>query len=268
MSCRFTLERLAIAAVALVAGVACFASDDNTPPPGKAEDAVPAVDLQKAKKDKQLARQAEKNQDASKGNLQEIGLAVHKFIDDTGFLPDDVTDKKGKALLSWRVAILPHIQQDALYKQFKLDEPWDSPHNKKLLAQMPKIYAPVKNAVDKHSTFYQVFTGPKTMFDGSTGTKIQNITDGTANTLMVVEGGTAVPWTKPADLEYKAGQPLPKLGGQFKGGFNLLLADGSVRFVSSHFDPDVMRLLITINDGEVIDYNRLNPPNKNAPNQD
>src|SRR5881227_266335 len=166
MSCRFSLERLAIAAAALVAGAACFAADDKTPAPdGKAEDAVAAVDLQKAKKDKQLLRQAEQNQDASKGNLQEIGLAVHKFIDDTGWLPDDVTDKKGKPLLSWRVAILPQLGKRPLYQEFRLDEPWDSKHNKALLEKMPDVFrSPRVKLKSKSNTVYQAFHGPDAVF--------------------------------------------------------------------------------------------------------
>ena len=74
-------------------------------------------------------------------DLKLIGLAAYNYESTYGHFPDDIRDKNGKALLSWRVAILPYIEQDVLYKQFKLDEPWDSEHNKKLLEKMPKQFA-------------------------------------------------------------------------------------------------------------------------------
>jgi uncharacterized protein (TIGR03067 family) len=121
----------------------------------------------------------------SSNNLKQIALAMHVYADVHKRLPAaNIYGKNGKPLLSWRVAILPWIEQEHLYKQFKLDEPWDSPHNLKLLDQMPKLYAPVgaaaKKVKDKHSTFYQVFTGPKTLFDGSVGKTFADVTDGTS----------------------------------------------------------------------------------------
>src|SRR5262249_21670890 len=71
----------------------------------------------------------------SSNNLKQFGLAMHTYLDQHGtFPPAAIYDKDGKALLSWRVLLLPYIEADPLYKKFKLDEPWDSAHNKKLLA--------------------------------------------------------------------------------------------------------------------------------------
>ncbi len=195
----------------------------------------------------------------SQNNLKQIALAVHEYHDVNGQFPTAaIYSEDGTPLLSWRVAILPYIEQGHLYKQFKLDEPWDSPHNKKLLAQMPKLYAPVAGQVkDKQSTFYQVFTGKGTVFPGPKGIRLADITDGTSNTLMVVEAGEAVPWTKPAELRYAPDRPLPALGGMFVGGFNAAFADGSVRFIKDTTDVKILRALITRNGGEVVDFNKL-----------
>src|SRR5207244_2364868 len=118
--------------------------------------------------------------------------------------PPPAKTANGKPLLSWRVLILPYIEQDALYRQFKLDEPWDSPHNLKLLPLMPKIYAPVgAKPKEPHSTYYQAIVGPGAAWehtkDGK-GMRIQNFTDGTSNTITVAEAREAVPWTKPDDI--------------------------------------------------------------------
>jgi RNA polymerase sigma factor (sigma-70 family) len=196
----------------------------------------------------------------STNNLKQIALAMHNYHSTFNHFPPAATyDKDGKPLLSWRVLILPFIEQDALYRAFKLDEPWDSENNKKLIAQMPKVYAPVGGVEtkEKHMTFYQVFTGKGTIFEGSKALKIQDILDGTSNTALVVEAGEPVIWTKPDDLPYDENKPLPKLGGLFKGAFNMAMADGSVRFVKAKFDEKILRLIITRADGTPIDFDSL-----------
>jgi uncharacterized protein (TIGR03067 family) len=196
----------------------------------------------------------------SANNLKLIGLAMHNYLDAHrgSFPPAAISGQDGKPLLSWRVAILPYLDQGNLYKQFKLDEPWDSEHNKKLLDKMPKAYAPVAgDTKEPNSTFYRVFTGPHTIFDGPKGARITSITDGTSNTILVVEAGEAVPWTKPDELPYEAGKPLPKLGGMFKDGFNALFADAAVHFIRRGADPEMLRVAITRDDGKVLDLDRL-----------
>src|SRR5262249_6139038 len=135
----------------------------------------------------------------SANNLKQITLALHNYESAYGRLPAHaIYSKDGKALLSWRVAILPFIEQDALYKKFKLDEPWDSPHNKKLIPLMPPIYKPVRGkATEKFGTFYQVFFGNGAIFEGKSGIRITDIFDGTSNTIMVAEAGKDVIWSKP-----------------------------------------------------------------------
>jgi hypothetical protein len=187
----------------------------------------------------------------SQENLKQIGLAMHTYHDNFGHLPPAaIFGKDDKALLSWRVAILPFIDQDALFKEFKLEESWDSPHNLKLLPRMPTIYAPpgIKTA-KPHTTFYRVFVGPGTVFDGKQGCRIPDITDGTANTLMVVEAGAAVPWTKPDELPYQKNKAVPELGGVFQGDFNVLTADGSVFLAARNPNMRSMHLFIQRDDG-------------------
>jgi hypothetical protein len=202
----------------------------------------------------------------SQNNLKQIGVAMHNYHSLYGFLPGAaLCDARGKPLLSWRVAILPFIEEEDLYKQFRLNEPWDSEHNKKLLARMPKAYAPVAGAAPKepHSTFYRVFTGPNAAFpEGqpgqpagvSRGLRMTQFLDGTSNTLLVVEAGEAVPWTKPDELPYDPKKPLPRLGGMFEGSFHILMADGSVHTVKKTIDPTKLHALITPQGAEVIDW--------------
>jgi len=197
-------------------------------------------------------------------NLKQIGLAFHNFHSTFNFFPPLTRyDKNKKPLLSWRVAILPYIEQAPLYNEFKLDEPWDSPHNKALIPKMPKIFAIPGAKTDPGKTFYRAFSGAGTAFStqnqGETGVSIRDITDGTSNTLGVVEAKEAVIWTKPdSEIPFDAGQMPPPaalvngLGGHFPGGFNVMMLDGSIRFVKSTINPMTLRALITRSGGEVI----------------
>jgi RNA polymerase sigma factor (sigma-70 family) len=209
----------------------------------------------------QPKRNAVQLQADSQNNLKQIGIAMHNYHDVFQTFPAHaIHSKDGKPLLSWRVAILPFIFQDQLYRSFKLDEPWDSEHNKKLLARMPRTYAALGvKTKTPHSTFYRVFVGPGTAFEGKEGHAVREFTDGTSNTLLAVEAGEAVPWTKPEELSYDANKALPKLGGVLGGDFNVLLADGSTRFVRRGFNERVFRDILTRSGGEIASPADLNP---------
>jgi hypothetical protein len=215
----------------------------------------------------QLRSSAERTR--SINNLRQILLAFHNFHDTMGFMPPaTIYSQDGKPLLSWRVAILPYIEEDKLYKQFKLDEPWDGPNNKKLLEKMPKVYAPIKTKTKQpYMTYYQVFTGPLAPFQmipdfskpfGARGPRLPaSFPDGTSNTLLVVEAAEAVPWSKPQDLVYDEKKPVPKLGAEFSGGFLGALGDGSVRFFPNKLDEQILRYLIMPADGMPIDWDAI-----------
>jgi prepilin-type processing-associated H-X9-DG protein len=169
--------------------------------------------------------------------LKDLGLAFHSYFDTyRQFPPQAVFSKDGKPLLSWRVLVLPYLGKEykELYGQFHLDEPWDSEHNKKLLAKMPSVYAaPGSKTAQAHETHYRAFVDHGAFFDGKQPTKIGDVRDGLSQTITVVEAEKSVPWTKPEELPFNPDGPLPKLGGLFKGGFNALFADGHVRFCHS-----------------------------------
>jgi hypothetical protein len=197
----------------------------------------------------------------SANNLREIVLAKHNYSEfNENRLPAHaIYGARGESLLSWRVLLLPYLEQEDLFNQFKLDEPWDSPHNLRLLPRIPQVYTPPYNKSDAHPahTFYQVFVGPGAAFEGKTGLVLPaDFPDGTANTLLLVEAGESVPWTKPQDIPYGPDRPLPELGGLLGNGFNAARVDGSVRFVPNNGPSEqTIRAAITRNGGEVYDEN-------------
>jgi prepilin-type processing-associated H-X9-DG protein len=201
----------------------------------------------------------------STNNLKQIALAMHNYESVYNRFPPagsrGVPGMPGwpgrpsdKPLLSWRVAILPYIEQQQLYLQFRQNEPWDSPHNKALLPLIPKVYLqPGEQPTPEGLTKYQVFVGPGTAFeDRPQGVRIPDFTDGTSNTLLVVEAANGVPWTKPEDLRFDPRGPLPPLGGRFRKGFNAAFADGHVALIPRDTPEATLKALITRNGAEIV----------------
>ena len=188
-------------------------------------------------------------------NCKQMLLAMHNYHSANNTFPRDFTDADGKPLLSWRVALLPYLEQAELYNKFKLDEPWDGPHNKELLKEMPAVFrCPSRRGPDPSTTTYRGFNGPGAMFETDKAITIADVTDGTSNTIMISEAKEAVPWTKPDDLPFdpQAAPSLYGAGSDHPGGCNCGFADGSVRFIKTSISLQVFRALITRAGGEVI----------------
>ncbi|WP_076347749.1 DUF1559 domain-containing protein [Paludisphaera borealis] len=189
-------------------------------------------------------------------NLKYIALAVYNYNGDNGHLPAAaITDKDGNPLLSWRVAILPFLEEGDLYAKFHLDEPWDSPHNFALLDSMPSVYAcPSDESLKPRTTGYLAVVGPGAAFEPDfKPVRFEDFSDGADKTILVSESPHAVPWTKPEDLPFDGVLPLAVLGshhGSQNNGFNASFADGSVRFLKCAIRPSVLHALLTRNGGE------------------
>ena len=189
-------------------------------------------------------------------NLKLLSLAMHNDNDAFGGMyAPYVHDREGKIHtgLSFRVSLLPYLEQDSLYQSFDLTQPWDSPRNS---AQSGTIVKPFQSVVDPQgsSTPYRVFVGGGALFneDGKP-VKLNEIPDGTSNTLMFVYAAESVPWAKPQEIRYGRGIPLPKLGHPgMPAGVPVAFADGSVRTMKLNESEQAIRSLIERADGQIV----------------
>jgi prepilin-type processing-associated H-X9-DG protein len=184
-------------------------------------------------------------------NLKQIALAMHDYESAFGSLPPAAAyDKDGKPLLSWRVLLLPYLEERGLYDQFHLDEAWDSPSNKPLADRMPRVFQCPSGDLSQGLTTYECIVDPRSMFTGEpTGVPFSSVIDGTSRTLLVVERKSPVPWTKPSHLSLASSEPVLGMGSKHPGGFNAVMADGSANFRKTEgndaISPQDLRALVT-----------------------
>jgi hypothetical protein len=205
----------------------------------------------------QAAREAARR-NQSMNNMKQIMIAFQNYHDTKRALPAHANySPDGKPLLSWRVHILPFVEEMTLYSQFKLDEPWDSPHNRALVARMPQVYQNPNLPLEPGKTNYLAVVGEECIMDGTDkGKGLQEITDGTSKTIMLVEAAPdqAVEWTKPDDWEFDANNPTAGLGGIRPGGWLAGFADASVQFISDQVDTEMLKGMFTRGGREVINF--------------
>ena len=181
-------------------------------------------------------------------NLLSLAMVMEmQVLDERKYPAGAIFSKDGKPLLSWRVALLEHMDRE-LFKEFKLDEPWDSEHNKKLIPRMPKLYA-LHGVETKEPglTFYRVFTGKDTIFEGQERLGFEQALRSSGTQMLIVEAADPVIWTKPDELVYDPAKPLPKLGRLTDAGFLATSTSGGpdrVQFVPKSATEDELRAMI------------------------
>ncbi len=189
-------------------------------------------------------------------NMKHLALAVHNYHDTYKRLPaaSSKRHKGGESQYphSWRVAILPFLEQQALYDQYRFEEPWNSEANLKVLEQMPEVFRDPNATGDKHNTTYFALTGPETLFPSDEKIGFAHVSDGLSNTLLFVEAKRDIPWTKPEDIPYAKEAAVPELGGHYADLFLAAFGDGSVRPVSLASPEATLRAMITRAGGEPI----------------
>jgi len=201
-------------------------------------------------------RRAQRNR--ATNNLKRLGIAMHNFHDTHKRFPAaSVKDANGKPLLSWRVQLLPFLEQGTLFGQFHMDESWDSPHNKELIKLIPPTYLAPGSKAGAGKTNYVGINHENGIFHDGEGTPIRDIRDGTSNTIMIVEADDdhAVIWTKPDDLEFNEKKPHVGLGKLRKDGFLAAFCDGAVQIIPAKISAETLVKLVFRADGKTINFN-------------
>lgn len=199
---------------------------------------------------------------ATQNNLKDLAIGLMNYQDVLKHFPPRAKfDADGKPLLSWRVLVLPYLSQAhlnpdseeaKLYAEFHLDEPWDSDHNRQLIARMPAVF---KNPriTKPGMTNYLAVVGQECMFDeAGQPVRIAQVADGTSNTISIVEADAdrAVEWTKPEDWEFDRERPTAGLGGLWPNRWYAAWVDGSIRSISNSESPDQVGIQFTRAGGE------------------
>ena len=204
-------------------------------------------------KETMIASEAEAVRGAELNDLRQVALAFHNY--ESAFQQFPPRNEIGTKL-SWRVHLLPFLELNYLYDRFNLDEPWDSPHNIKLLKDMPEIYG-----TEGTKTRLVGFSGEGAPMGKPQGLRFGDISDGSSNTIFVVEAGPdkAVPWTKPAELPFDPDNPIAALGNIPDEGFKAAFMDGSVHVLPKGIDAKQLKALVTYNGGEWDEFEPSSP---------
>ncbi len=202
-------------------------------------------------------------------NLKQIALALHNYHDVYGvFPPAYIPDAQGKPKHSWRVLILPFLEEQGTYEKYDFDEPWDGPNNRDLLTSMPRVYACPSHTrhtgTPATATNYLAVVGPSSAWPGPIGKKLSEFGDPTSETILVVEAGSHdIQWTDPRDFSLEEAiarmtstEPTLDEGHWYEDFFtrrfqgrNVAMADGSVQLVSGEMPREVLMQSLACNDG-------------------
>jgi hypothetical protein len=214
-----------------------------------------------------VQREAAKERECP-NNLKRIGLGFHYYAKANNCLPPAyVADKNGKPMYSWRVLILPYVEQNGRFQKFRLDEPWDSLHNLPLASQMPNCFCcPIAFAPGSGSTTcYAMVVGPHAFGNGAKPRSFGEIKDGLPNTIMLVEAvGAKIPWSAPVDIDINdiasiqvidANAPgtTKEISGCHYGGAFVLFCDGAVSLLNTDINKKALKAMLTIDGGEKVE---------------
>jgi len=183
-------------------------------------------------------------------NLRQIGIALLNYEAEYHSLPPAYTvDATGARLHSWRSLILPYLEQQKIYDEIDFSKPWNHPDNKSIAdLTTPGTYRCPSNTIDKRFTTYLGIVDSETCFQATTGRKIADVTDGAANTLVIVEANPtdAVHWMEPTDLNLAEFlEAIRNKKSAHFGGHHTISLDNSVRYFPTDSETEFLKASVT-----------------------
>jgi prepilin-type processing-associated H-X9-DG protein len=215
------------------------------------------------------AREAARRMQCS-NNLRGIGIEFHNWHEKFKHLPDAITTDEGLPPRSWRIELLPYLEDSTLYDAYDIEQTWDAPDNEPIARTPVKMlrcpsYRNDQDPQQRYFTAYAVVAGNESAFPDGKGLPFRGILDGTSNTLMVAEAcGHNIVWTQPKDLDLQRdeiavngasrtrGRSPSILSSYHPGGGQVVFVDGSVRFISESIDTSTLEALTTATGGEAV----------------
>jgi prepilin-type processing-associated H-X9-DG protein len=192
-----------------------------------------------------------------RNNLKQIGVSMQQHLMQYKRLP---ASGEGDPAVSWRVKMLPYLEEAARFDRYDPTQPWDSSTNRMIIDPMPLAYCcPSASRSGPDEANYVGVAGENTMMGTSRGVSAGECRDGMSNTIMLLEvEASGITWTEPRDLDEAtfdysinsdtgAGVKSPH-----PGGINVVMGDGSVQFLREDIDPDVFRAMVSRNGGEFL----------------
>jgi prepilin-type processing-associated H-X9-DG protein len=204
---------------------------------------------------------------ACSNQMKMIGLAIQQYESRYGCLPPAyIADAKGKPIHSWRVLLLPFLEQNprfleqnALYRAYSFDEPWDGPRNRELSKTIVRGYPCPADSANPENASYLAVVGPGTAWPGAKSIRTKDIRDRLDKTILLVEvADSGINWMEPRDLSFDHmdfhinGKPRTSLSSHHGKGANVLFADMHVEYLRDTVLPETVRALLTIAAGEAI----------------
>jgi prepilin-type processing-associated H-X9-DG protein len=199
-------------------------------------------------------------------NIRNIAIALHNYASHYGSLPPAyIADENGRPMHSWRVLILPYVVRSDIYSMYRFDEPWDGPENSKLHDLVVNVFACPEDGsrLKRTDTSYVAVVGPETIWPGESGFRLDDVTDGLSQTLLVVEiAKSGIHWMEPRDLHFsQMATTINAAKGQcisspHKGMASVAFADGRVRVLHDSILADTIASLLTVRGGETIPGDR------------
>lgn len=192
-------------------------------------------------------------------NLGQLAVALCQYRAAYGvFPPAYVVDQQGRPKHSWRVLILPFINQRGLYQRYRFDEPWDGPHNRQLAKECPALFrCPADQNAPPGRTNYVAVVGPSTAWPGTTSRSFGQFPHGPAATLLLVEvTDTSIWWLEPRDLVFKKipfalNAPNGRgISSRHPGGVNCAFADSHLEFLSDTISGEALRKELMVDGGD------------------